>query len=1330
MDLELRSEISTPSKSTYGIDFAFSTRRPTLVTTCGKSITVQNVSTEAISSRIRSVRNVEKIVYVGGAAAFLVFLDDGTVSSYVERPSGLEFTATEKTERGPRALAFVSSSITGLYAAFTKEDSPSAWCIALEENGRIKELYKLRSDIEGGQDNVNAIDGVFARVRGKVATNAKSRTCPIVALATHPSLPLIAAAYSNGIVRVWDAQNKQQKGHLDAQLLMGEKITGMAMHPTSDILILCTSQGRLICFRVQHTLFRRGDDPVLATSKLRERRRSFLRICFFGVNPVYVVVLTRTRRLLFRFVTSEGKFAHSSRYLQPSRPLSVSLSSNVQEQITASRKIQTAMDVKDSKVSLKYDSLFGFLAVAFEKRGNIFLYQRRLDRLPYVARPICCGIDASFADGRTLSKPLFVAKDALFVQSGWLFSYGLGKEDATRLCRLPDGDFRSMRICRDVAGSAVAALVFMYIDEESDSLSDRADASTFARYVLCTKRSETVEWNVSEPGDGRSGCFLNVEGEHDQVLIISNTGHAGSIFSFATKNKRGSISRGVRRLKLATDRVDAVFRSPFCSWMSVIYFDALKRRVSVSKNAFRKCSSHASAEMRMNIAETDNGYLMDNDADMKLRPKEIVLDVRWQCRKTNRDGSRWFGAILTNFSVYFVQDVLSPVSKLDFVTLERTLVNFGLPSMVWLGPSLAILFGSFLYSVSMDGRADLIAGISHGENAGVLLAALPDRVVYAKPTGFHHAEDVAVSSRPISPMSILIRSVLSVPWSNRDGGAHIDEISELLRSKDATQGSEELIEALIRNNLAPIAYLVCVSEQGRHIVPPLKRSSFLARIGDIRGALVVVEQEYSSLPNAESFHAGTELHRLTQRIMNMAIVSGDFAVSKRCSALLGRRGTFEAFVESEGGFPALKIIMEYATNTGNHQIASVLRPLLVRSAESCIATDSSRFPSAQEIRNARRAVESMDMRSVSLGTKDQLRIAVRNIEGEKENEDAVHFLPNTAAETTVLDTMPISRALDRLQVFADRSIVKLVSSDDVNVPSVDNDFKSAQSPTLEVSSESAVYENNSVHDNGVYHIQPEGNDAGLVGGIPSKTDVVYNAPNEPTQSSSSVGELNDISHALRMLEKGLAKVDSGKYEEALDAMERGIETIANSVEESSQRTNITSDKRTLLSTLVGYRMAMKLWLAMEQIRTSPHAKTLGGQVTTAQLATAMGFAHGFHPRHAIGALNLACDANMSIGNYGVAARCLIQIRSLANRDEVTDTVKQTLKAKYAKCQSFGLRDSHTPFSWDLCFESLRLIGATDRMHVCSICPAKFSPAVGLCATDSCTCCRIGNVIVR
>ena len=1301
MDFELRTIINVPRDSDGDkVEYAFSTKRPTLVTASGTTVTVQNTSNDAISSRLRTAAAVQRVVHVGASNAFLFFLADGTIASYVQRPHGLELVGTAAHD-GEREVACAQGSAMGGIAAFAKADSPSVWCAQLDEQGGIREVFKLRSDVEGGQESGV---GVLAKMRGKVA-----RQFNIVAVAVHHSAPIIAAAYENGIARVWDAKRKQQRTHFDAQLLIAEKITGMALHPSGDVLVLCTSQGRMISFRLQNAAYKRGAEPTLATSKMREKSRSFVNCTFVGRHPAYVSVLTRTRRLLLRRVNENGVVLRSSRHATASRPLHVTQGAIPADAVAASRKVQKAMDKDGSRVTMKYDASFGFLAFTYEAAGPIYVYQRRVDRMPFVARPVSCGIDSRFSEAIALKKPLYVAADALFVQNGAMFSYTLGKEVTTRLCSLPDGDVRYIRVARDEFGFAIAALVFMYIDEEIDSVSERPDASSFAKYVLCTKISGDVEWTVSEPNDGRSGCFLNAEGQHDQVLIIANTGHAASLYSFAPKkNRTSTVSRGVRRVRLGADRAEAVFPSPFCSWMAVVYYDALKKRVAVSRNTFRRCSSRTSAEERLNIAESDNGYAMEPETDLKLRAKEVVLDIRWQNRWGGRDGSGWFGAILTNLGVYLVQDVLSPISRLDFVTLERSIVNFSLPTMLWMGPSVSILFGSALYSVSLDGHADLIAGLSHGDNAAIQLAALPDRVVYAKPTGFSGV--VSVASRPYSVMSILIRSALAVPWNNGPDGA-VDEISELLRTKDASQGSEELIETLIRNKLMPIAYLVCVSEQGRHIVPPLKRSSFLARIGDIRGALDVVEKEYASLPDSKAFHAGTELHRLTQKIMNMAVVCGDFVVAKRCSALLGRRGTFEAFVESEGGYPALRTIMDFANRTGNKGITNVLRPLAVKSEQSCIASDASRFPSAKEMRNTRRAIEHLDVRAVALGTEDKVKVAVKNSEGD-----------------AVLDRMGVFEAMDRLQVLADGEVVKLKSSDDaeVSAPVADNAAISGAQRAI------TAPENGDVALPSV----TETASVGLVGGIPAKVNVVYNDPNAPEKKKGGKSSDEDYRvQAANYLRSGMSKVDSTDYDDALEDFEAGIKALGKYVKRLGVPTEqvpnaLEGGTRIGLGKLVGYRMAMKLWMAMEEIRGSEHATTAGGKMTIAQLATAMAFVHGFDQRHAIGALNLACDANMEVGNYGTAARCLVQIRQLAKRDEVSEGVKQTLRAKYARCQQFGLRDGNVGFVWTLCWDSLRALQPGERILFCTVCPARFTLAGELRAGNSCTCCRIGVLMVQ
>ena len=169
---------------------------------------------------------------------------------------------------------------------------------------------------------------------------------------------------------------------------------------------------------------------------------------------------------------------------------------------------------------------------------------------------------------------------------------------------------------------------------------------------------------------------------------------------------------------------------------------------------------------------------------------------------------------------------------------------------------------------------------------------------------------------------------------------------------------------------------------------------------------------------------------------------------------------------------------------------------------------------------------------------------------------------------------------------------------------------------------------------------------------------------------------------------------------ALEDFDAGIKALVNYVKRlgvSAEQVPNVSEKATRngLGKPVGYRMAMNLWMAMEKINASEDATKIRGRMTIAQLGIAMAFIYVFHQRHAIGALNLACDANME-GDYSNAARFLLQIRKLAKRDEVSEEVKQILHAEYARCQQFGLRGGNGAFVWTLRWDSLRVIKTGER----------------------------------
>ena len=61
----------------------------------------------------------------------------------------------------------------------------------------VSEPFKLRGDLDGGQQNTSVIYGTFAKLRNKVTTNGKVRLSPVIAIISHSTLTLVAAAYRN-----------------------------------------------------------------------------------------------------------------------------------------------------------------------------------------------------------------------------------------------------------------------------------------------------------------------------------------------------------------------------------------------------------------------------------------------------------------------------------------------------------------------------------------------------------------------------------------------------------------------------------------------------------------------------------------------------------------------------------------------------------------------------------------------------------------------------------------------------------------------------------------------------------------------------------------------------------------------------------------------------------------------------------------------------------------------------------------------------------------------------------------------------------------------------
>lgn len=1345
------------------MDFALSSRSPRLVTACGDLLIDQSTSTNAVRASLRSSSRIDKLLYVGGGCTFLAFMENGYVASYVEGVASLKIVHEKKISGTERPVTLGQGSRFGRFALFCKADSPSLWCLPVDENGSLLEPFKLRGDIEGDQESINFVGGVVAKVRGKVTTKVKSRVCPIVAVAMHPSLSLAAAAYTNGIVRVWDVARKEQRSHFDAQLLMAERIVDIALHPNLPVVVVCTTQGRIMTFYIKSVLYKRGDEPVLATSKTRDRKRRFRAMCFMPGYPPYLMLLTASRRIIVRMIDKGSLIVNSTRYAKPSKPLPVAESS-----VLGASRVSAMDDASEvwaegrGQARLSCEPVFGVIATSFDRSGKVYVFQTRADGLPGIQGPISSGLDTGFAEAPhdAFTGPVLVPSDSLIVHQSTLVRYELGSEQASKLCELPPGDCYRIEIARDQYGYCCAALIFYHADNEANPAYGHGESDQSTRYVLCTRRGDTETWNVSEPGEGHAGCFLNAAGKEDRIIILANTGTMVSVLSFAGSPGGESgpslrRSRGVQRFKFDGRRASGVFRTPFASWTAVMYHDTDANQVCFSSNA---CGRNAYGDSVLAVQSNpdqmaDGDLAMDEGTRLSLRDKEMIIDVRWQKLPTKLQQEQYMGAIMTEKRIYFVRDLLQPISVFEFQSVDRILVPFSPPSFSWVGPAVIVLFGNSLISVSLDGHADLITGVSHGQNISTMVAALPDRIVYARPSQRHAMNALSISSRPYSAMSGLLRGMLSLPGQRtRDDVPHfMEKVRDVLEVQDVSQGSVELTKSLIANDMSPVAYLLAVSQQAKFNMPPLRRAIFLGRMGDIRGALTIAEEEYSRLSQANAFHEGSELYRILQRVLNMAFASGDFIVGRRCSTLLGRRGTFSAFVDVEGGCAAVTAVADYARSSGNRDVVDILKPLVDRSSKSSIATDSSTIPSQRELQNIRRAIQAVDLSSIPLGTKGSAQVFMTLPPREEANGVLV------SAAQTEMHPLVLAEVNDRLEMFRREvgfEIPKKLEeyhdlSEDTNMGSQAIEITGIVTPQMQdngehlddSSDEEDLFTTGKDGPQGNYAV---GSETPVSTRNDSVTDVVQhqaqvtrnNIQRLKENTAGPVQEGREKTHELLraqtlaetngqtvptvrahdMIERGIRKLDEGRLSSAQKHFESALRAIARG-RQRGQHTPVE-----LLHQLVHYKLLAQVRIAMEEIRNSSHSNTAAGKLTYAQLATAL-TALPLRPNNRIEVLVMATDANMITNNFGTAAQAMQAIKEIG----VPNELRASLRDKYAACSARGFANARPQTIPRLCYRTLRTFKPGLHEMSCNVCPGKFQPDSGLTMAEVCPSCGCGTI---
>lgn len=1374
MQPQLRCIASHPrATSKSPTENVFSARFPRLITAAQDLLVDHATSTNAIRSTTRLPTNIARLVYIGTPPTVLAFLDNGYVVAYEEAPSGLRLVRQRSITSADRPVTLAHGALFGSIALFCKSDSPSVWCLQVSASERLPDPFKLRSDLEGDQQRVNIFDGTVAKLRGKVATKQTSRVSPVLSLASHPTLPLVAAAYRNGIIRVWDVNRKEQRSHFDVQLLLAEVIVTVAFHPTYSVIVACTTHGRIISFTIKQDVYKRAEDPSLATSKTRVRKRRFRAMCFSHSNPSYLYLLTASKRIITRVVTRTGVLLLSSRFPKSSRPLTVR-----DDAVITSEFNSPFDDFEDASVgegefaTFLCDPVCGLMACSLDNSGNIYLFQRMVDGFPCLRSPLSSGLDLPLSEvtGEKFTGAVEVSTESLVIFDNSLFVYTLGLEKIVKVGRLPAGDIRSVVTARNEHGYCIGALVFYYGDDAVDS-TEYSDPQEPARFLLCTKRGAGDEWNISEPSEGRSGCFLNHVGKHDRVLILSDSGETISISSFAglpTANGQTKLHRGVQRFKLSTGQVGGAFRAPFASWLSVLYHNTRDNCVAISKNtfdAYRRSSS---------LSES---YAMDMDTAMPLQDNEAVLDVRWQRipgdSKVDED---YIGAIMTERRIYFVRHVLQRISRYEFNSIARMVVPFVSPSMSWAGPSILLLYGNSLFSVSVDGRSDFLAGLSNGECATTLVTCLADRVVYAAPSYVEKSGSICVRSRPFGGMSSFLRGMLSFPRSRRaDENSYGALVGKIVAQHDVSQGSPVLMDCLVSKRMSPMAYMIVTSPSGKFVMPAIRRAIFLTRMGDIRGALTVAESEYAHLPGGNDFHQGTELFRLVQRIFNVGFIIGDYEVCRRCSTLLGRRGTMLSFIESEGGLEALRAVMDNVRRSGNKAFFDRLKLIADRSASSSVASEIGMIPSQKELYDLRQGIASMQANKVMLGSTDRRQVFFKVV--VQPEDEVKRGTASVIANRLELHPAKAKNISERLEMWR-HSAVADIGDTGINESIVDygtyveegddqssNAGRAPEMPTT-ASGEKKVSDSS---DDGITQGAKTNKDAGpsnakleeavaheqsasaiegmLPGGSGQLTQMTIEgaadtemqleyqiqaskaATRHVAQSTHELAETQRYVQpsgaavpevkATELLQRACGKLSTNSISSAQKDIENGIRAISRGVERGVPIT------ASLLTQLVQYRFACRLQQAMSEIAESDHANHIAGRMTYAQLATAE-TTLSLQALDRVAALIRVGDANMTLGNFATAARALKMIKDIG----VPDGKREALRQRYAVCQTRGFVDAvHMPPRL-ICYLTLKAITPGTGLLTCSACVAVYAADSGVAIDSTCEYCQMGRIRIR
>mmetsp|Transcript_208 Transcript_208/g.372 ORF Transcript_208/g.372 Transcript_208/m.372 type:complete len:1218 (-) Transcript_208:2252-5905(-) len=861
---------------------------PVITMADGRAVLEVDLVDAAISARIPVPREAVFACFVEARNLIVAFLENSSVVVLHSARGKASWHPLSDPAVVPggnigRELQLAASSSVKPVVAFCKRGSPSVWLIQLDDPQK-PEFVKLKSEVSG----------FIARTARGLSSRKADQVSTITSLEVHRRRPWVAAAYENGVVRVWDMDTSTLFAECDVQITRGEQPTSIAFHPVEEVLAFATNAGTMGIFKLRNTASAKGAPLTVPSAKASER--GLIRSVMFLDSRTIVAVAEDGSVFMKRIHSETGK-------LLPNYAISRSLSGILPEGDLV-RAAKCEMRTKTLVVSSQNS-----------QEISLFRLKRARDDRSWGGHA-CCGVSTPFSlePGRVLEGPVTVRNSALFVVDNTLYSYSLEVGQIIELCTLPSGPIHRISASFDIKNEPHAAIIIFDTEEPSDEF--EVDSGSPSRYLIASRTGKGEKWNTSEPQSVLDAIFLGPQTRNDSILLLSSGGKSVSTVSFGE-----STNRGVQREKLTVES-SRTFRAPFNNWYSVAYWLRKPNAVALSNNW-------------LGHATQGNLYNVDDSTRLPLRKGEVVTDLDWQAMPKSGGGPEFLGYALTNQRIILFADDFRAVSVFPLGPSDFIQRPWSLRTALWIGPCICLSDGDSVRTIAMDGGSSLLMRCTGRERDETMIAALPDRLVFVRRSS-HADKRICLTTRTFSRAQVLVQGLLELP-STRSGETYSTKIKSIFERCDMTQISTSLIDVLADKGLSELGIALVLSPAGELALSRLDAIRLLTELGSLRNALTRAEDEYRRLPMARDFHQGTELYRNFQLLCNQSFLQGEFEICRRCARILGRAGVLSAFKDREGGLAAIHRLCRMASEASNAEILQRLTPLVQLSEKSSIA---------------------------------------------------------------------------------------------------------------------------------------------------------------------------------------------------------------------------------------------------------------------------------------------------------------------------------------------------------------------------------------------------------